>query len=319
VNLLSGSLANTLIDGLYGVAILSGGNSTSGGACTGSCKNEISNAGADISVIAGGYDNVIGGTYANIAGTIVGGGHNTLDQAGGHGFIGGGSANICSGTPDGYCSIPGGTANTINGNVGTIAGGQSNTIGANAAYGVISGGNTNAVNASVNYGTITGGQDNTVSKSYATAIGRKVAARYYGAVTQAAGSISAQGDAQTSVVLLRKQTANNTPIVLNADGTAEHILIPNDSTFGFEATIVARDTVANESAMYTCSGVIDNNGGTVTAVAALTNTMVAEDDAGWAAVCAADDSINALTITVTGDATNLTNWAARVELVEVTG
>lgn len=325
MNVLGGSLANTMVDGLYGAAILSGGNSTTGGACTGSCKNEISNAGADISIIAGGYDNVIGGTYTNIAGTIVGGGHNTLDQAGGHGFIGGGSSNTCSGTPDGYCSIPGGTQNTINGNVGTIAGGQNNSQGAGADFGAIGGGANNAINASVDYGTITGGLDNTVSKNFATAIGRKVAARYYGGVSQASGQIAAQGDAQTSVVVMRGTTTDATVDVnLFADGAVEKVTIPSNTTVGYRVMVVGRNTTDTTSGVYECAGAIKNNAGTTTFVASGTNadvtcTALTAIGAATVEIGITDSTTDTMNVEITGIAGKTILWVARIELVEVTG
>ena len=322
--LMSGSTSNTIDSGCWGCAILSGGNSSSGGSCTGSCRNEISNAGADISIITGGYDNVLGSTNAAVASFIGGGGHNTIDGDGGHIVIVGGSTNSISGTTVGYGFIGAGSSNSISGNYGVIVGGGTNSQAAGSDYSFIGGGNTNVVSANVDYGIIPGGQDNTVSKNYATAIGRKVASRYYGGVSQASGQILSQGDAQSSVVVSRKQTMDGTANVeLFADGAGERLTIPGDAAIAFRVMIVARQTNADNNAAYEFVGLCSNQAGTTGIVGSITKTVIAETAgiaATWDAdVTCLDATADAVLVRVTGGAATTINWVSRAELTEVTG
>jgi len=88
------------------------------------------------------------------------------------------------------------------------------------------------------------------------------------------------------------------------------------SALAFKMTIVARDNVANEVAMYTVVGIIKRDGANNTVMSNCTVTTVFEDDATWDVAVTADDTNEALIITVTGDATNPVQWAVRMDGVE---
>ena len=84
--------------------------------------------------------------------------------------------------------------------------------------------------------------------------------------------------------------------------------------------VVARRVDAdNESAAYEFVGCIDNNAGTTALVGSVTTTVVAEDTVGWDCAVTADNTNDALIITVTGEANKTIRWGARIELTEVTG
>lgn len=88
--------------------------------------------------ISGGLENFILG----LAGTIGGGGHNTIEHDADHGTISGGSLNSI--TNGSYCSIGGGSTNSItNGYASVIAGGYDNHM--DSDYSVISGGWSNKI------------------------------------------------------------------------------------------------------------------------------------------------------------------------------
>jgi hypothetical protein len=117
---------------------------------------------------------------------------------------------------------------------------------------------------------------------------------------------------------------NATPIALtttgNAQGAANSIVLPSDSTFFFEARIVARRTDADgESAAYILQGCIDNNAGTTALVGSVTKTVIAEDTAAWDVSATADDSNATLLINVTGEGGKTISWVAHVRTVEVVG
>lgn len=236
---------------------------------------------------------VASGNYA----TVGGGQNNTasIDSA----TVGGGASNTASAP---HATVGGGAYNTASGSYATVGGGLFNTASGVAA-------------------TVGGGTYNTASGAYATVGGgRRAKADKYGQNSLAAGFFTAIGDAQTSTLVARTATTNATPAPLFLDGTSARITIADDTTWAFVVTVVARRTDANnESAAYQFLGCIDRNGGTTALVGSVTKTVIAEDSAAWDCNVTADDTNDALVVTVTGEAGKSIRWVARVELVEATG
>ena len=85
------------------------------------------------------------------------------------------------------------------------------------------------------------------------------------------------------------------------------------SHLAFRITVVARDNVANEGAMYTFEGLIKRDASNNTVLSVVTKVVVFEDDAGWDCNVTADDTNESLKIEVTGDGSNITQWAAVLE------
>ena len=171
---------------------------------------------------------------------------------------------------------------------------------------------------SANYGTAIGTYTNTNSKKYSVTLG-------YQSETERTSEIAHNIDGGDSdqennffTIGLVKQTADATPIeMLCGDTAGERITIRPSSTMTFTGLITARDNVAGHGAAYKIEGAIKRDAAGNTAVlAAVTITAIHEDDASWDVTVAADDTNEALVITVTGDATNITQWAARVDGVE---
>jgi len=188
VVVLFGSQSNAIAAGCLACTISGGGTTND---CTGfgggdvSCVNEITSGVADYATITGGYNNVIG---ASVASAIVGGAHQLIDNANGHGFIGGGSGNTVTGAGVGYGTVVGGSDNTVSGNHGTVGGGATNTASgiqstvaggsANSAGGTgasVGGGATNTIATLTDYATISGGNGNSISGGgnavYTTVVG----------------------------------------------------------------------------------------------------------------------------------------------------
>ncbi len=206
-----------------------------------------------------------------------------------------------------------------------VAAGTSSTIGgghknrATGSYNTVGGGDTcRAVGATS--ATVGGGADNNAGSSFSVVPGGKEAsADKYGQKTHASGMFSAQGDAQTSVMVARIQTTNATPAALFLDGSAETIDIATDTTWGFDIMVVARRTDADdESGFFKFEGCIDNNAGTTALVSSVVAASPIQDNS-WVCTVTADDTNDALLITVTGEGGKTINWVARVTTVEVTG
>jgi len=277
--------------------------------------NNNNNSGTN-NIIAGGENHIVTGNRN----TVIGGTNNSASGQDSAVLAGTNNAATSTGTGN---SIVGGYTNNITGNgeasaiVATIssditASGSTNFIG--AGYDVlISGGYCNA--AFGEGGVISGG--NTVG---ALLSGFYAKADKQAQQVHASGRFSVTGDAQVSRFVVRRQTTNATPAEMFLDGSSLRMNIPPDTTWAFEILLVARRTDAdNESAAYQFFGCIDNNGGTTALVGAVQAFTPIEDTVAWAAAVTADNTNDALVITVTGEAAKTINWVARVETVEVTG
>jgi len=294
--------------------------------------------------IGGGYDNtvdaagsaaIIGGGYtnsvANLCGTVGGGANNAV--TGDYATISGGRVNDITAN---YSTVGGGYDNNVTAIYGAIGGGRENND--SNLYGIISGGYGNSVTVAAeqmgasigggasnlvtsNYGAISGGVGNSVSGSTATASGYYAKADKFGQQAAASGKIAALGDAQVSQFTLFNSTTDDTLTTLFLDGDSLVLVIPTDTTWAFEATIVARRTdTDNESARYKSIGCIDNNAGTTALVDAVQKVGAdIEDSTDWAKTIDADASNNSLRIQVLGEDNKTIYWVACVRLVEVTG
>jgi hypothetical protein len=301
--------------------------------------------GAHHRIVAGDHNTILGGSYARIDGgsygAVIGGTANEASASGTGNAIVGGSGNTTSGSGPGF--IFGGTGNVTSAAFATIAGGANNAVSGNGAFATgrehtvsgrdaFVGGYDHTVSAQYGFAA---GLTNTVTGTYGAAYGRLnevptnsfaslaggqgASARFAYGQTLASQSFAATGDAQTSVLVARVQTTDATPTALTIAGTTR-ISIPTDTTYCFSALVVARRTDAdNESAGYKIEGVIDNNAGTTALVGSPTVTVLGEDTAAWDVAASADNTNDALQITVTGENAKTIRWVGRVTLVEVTG
>jgi len=272
---------------------------------------------ADYATIGGGYSN----TNTSLAGFIGGGQDNSI--ADWYSAIVGGYANSLVGD---YSSIGGGFANSITVGPSTIGGGTQNRI--TNSYATIAGGYLNHAGGSVSTigggyfntntalsATIAGGTQNLASGSYSTVAGGLQAnASLYGQSAHANGMFVSPGDAQASEYLLRRIITTTNATELYLDGTTNRMVVPSGATWAFEALVVARG--GTNSAGYQVKGVIENNSGTTALVGSATTTTLGEDVSSWNATALADNTFDALVISVTGDAST-NRWVATVRTTEV--
>lgn len=286
-------------------------------------------------VIAGGFLNEANGNYC-----VIGGGNtNTLENQ--NSVIGGGLSNSITQAKDVSSNvmssdvIAGGNSNTINcSSAATISGGQSNTISIGSATtprgyaGVISGGFGNSIGATnvstyavvsggysnkaeSHYTAIVGGSDNEISGQWSVGCGQQAKQTLWGAFTQGGGQTTTKGDAQSSVLVLKRTTTNATFQVLFTQGNL--VSIPIETTWAFRCMVVGR-TDAGVSAAFEVKGCIKD-----TAIIG-TPTSVSLGADGGAAAWTATGNWNGgtLEIRVTGAAATTINWVGRLELTEVT-
>ncbi len=124
---------------------------------------------------------------------------------------------------------------------------------------------------------------------------------------------------QSSQYIQVATTTNATPTEMFIISSGR-MVIPTDSTWGFSILVTARRTDAdNESATFEFKGCIDNTATVVALVGSVTKNIVARDTAAWDADATADNTHDALIITVTGQAAKTIKWCAHIRTVEITG
>jgi hypothetical protein len=307
-------------------AVIGGGNANTASGLDSTVSGGISNiASGGGATVGGGSLNQATALNANVAGgdtnlarseasSICGGDSNIAGDAGAankRAFVGGGQSNEASGQES---TIAGGSGNVATATQATVCGGDSND--ATGVESFVGGGGSNI--ASGLNSVIGGGQDNETGGNYSAILGGLFGlAPRYGQQAHAAGRFAADGDAQSSQVMMRRATTDATPSELFLDGATLRLAVPSNTSWIFQILLVARSSAGLDS-IYKSEGSIRNNAGTTT-TSAVTTTEI-NDGIGLPATpvaVAADDPNDALTITVTGlGATNI-RWVAKVSLVEV--
>lgn len=274
-----------------------GNDSTIGGGT----RNE---ANGHSSTIGGGTENDANGTWTAIAGgnfnaaaglaaSVGGGNHN--NAAGDYSAVGGGDRNNASAT---HSSIAGGDQNAASGAHSSIGGGEANT--ASGAHSVIGGGNSNT--ATGDFSTVPGGRNAKASSP--------------GQMAYANGRFAADGDAQTSVFLLRGTTNSSTPTRLGLNGWSTGLPLPIGATWVFDILVTARNDF-QYSAGYRITGVVENVSGTTSFVGTPNITVLGEDISSWSASPYLDDTDDTLSVQVEGSSGNIIRWVAVVRTAEV--
>jgi hypothetical protein len=335
-SVVGGGMANTA-SGNY--SVVAGGGGDDGNLVYGNV------ASGDYSFVGGGYDNtasnggdvVCGGTNNTASGggnVVCGGESNTA--SGVNAFVGAGAGNAAAGyhsfigaalygtaSADG-AFVGGGYENTASGVYSFVGGGINNAASGEAA--AVCGGDNNTASGDGSF--IGGGYNNVASGQAATIAGGNGATTrgLSGAEAFAAGYFSAVGDAQRALYVAIGATTDATPLILTfgqgAASTTNQVVLPNDATYFFKVSVIARRTDAdNESAAYTFEGCIDRNANAASTalVGTPVKTILAEDTSAWDVAVSADTTNGALAITVTGQAAKTIRWVAKIETVEVVG
>ena len=215
----------------------------------------------------------------------------------------------------------------------TIAIGESSTGG--TAYGIAVGYQANASGTGaiaignqyyVGQTTASGGSsiaigdDAKATQKFATAIGSSSSAAIIGKYAYAGGRFAATGDSQGGQFILRADTTDATATVLTTNNSAaaatNQIVAASDTCITFDGTIVAMQNGAQAFASFRIEGLLVNDGGTTTL--ANSATTVIDNQSSWTVAMSADNTNNALAITVTGEASHNIRWVANIRTSEVT-
>jgi hypothetical protein len=339
-----GSLSDysSILDG-YDNVIQQGVRQTASGAhqrITGGDHNTIF-GGSYNRITSGSYGGIFGGSSNEIActgsGAVIAGFGNTVSGTGPG--IALGSTNAVSGvfaTAIGNGNTAGGNGATALGRLNTASGqdtlvaGQSNTASApySSAHGlsnIASGtgyssasGRSNVVSGGYSSAT---GYSNTAGADYTRVAGKNANATFPFSDVLGGEQFAALGDAQTRVSVVRRQTIDGTPTELRLGVATARLTIPTGTTWTFVVYVTARRTASTESASFKIEGALANDAGTARLVGTPTVTVIGRDvaAAAWTVAASADNTNDALSIAVTGEAGKTINWVGRVTLVEVSG
>jgi Head domain of trimeric autotransporter adhesin len=164
------------------------------------------------------------------------------------------------------------------------------------------------------------GAGSTAQANNSIAIGEQSLSRLSGSYVHANGRFGSQGDAQTGKYLLRTHSTSATPTELFIDGTAgsSRLLIPDDSTVTFTATVVAHQTNGNGHAGFVLKGVIYKLGAINTLILGSVSKETLSNPFGWNVLITADNVNHSLKTVVTGQTGKTIRWLSIVETVEIT-
>ena len=157
--------------------------------------------------------------------------------------------------------------------------------------------------------------------SFSTALGYYSRARRTGQKAYASGSFANQGDAQRGTYVLRCITTDlETATVLTTDeGVASainQIVVEPGAAMMFKCLLVGRqDSAGSDSFAFEYTGVVRNDSGTVTVTSTLGFSNASS--AVPTVTLAADNTLKALKIEVTGEGSSNIRWVATVDTSEV--
>jgi hypothetical protein len=155
------------------------------------------------------------------------------------------------------------------------------------------------------------------SENVSVSFGFRARSDRLGMFSHAIGFFEVAGDTQFAKFVLRIKTTNDTPTTLMINGNVR-LTIPSGKVFSFIAQITGIKSDGSAVAKYIREGTIKNVGGTTSLVGSIITVGTDhEDSAGTDVAITADDTNDALDISVTGIAAETWRWTAVVQGVEI--
>jgi hypothetical protein len=233
----------------------------------------------------------------------------TQVASGDNAVLTGGVNNTASGTQSVVC---GGSGNTASGFQSAVIGGRSNV--ANNDRSIAGGdGNTSSSTNAVALGAA-----NTASAAQAFAIGSNSRADRQSLFSHAAGAFASAGDAQRIGAVLRNKTTNATATELFLDGSATRLTIPSGKVMSGIINCMGVKSDGSAVSHFIREFSIKNVAGTVSLVGAVSTVGTDNEDNGSTDISVtANDTNDAINISVTGIASETWRWTASVDAVEV--
>jgi hypothetical protein len=316
----------SISSGVTYVAAISGTSLTLSTAATGSSTSTLSFY-TPHGVVVGGGNNQATGAYSFIGGGgDAGTAANRNVASGDWSTVGGGIKNQASGLQS---FVGGGTNNTNNGNASVISGGNLNSITSFINNAFIGGGTGNSANATgsavvAGYSNISNGQYSFVASGVLGTTRSINGNNVFSSGYQPIGGTV--GLSQSALLVLGVQTTDATSTVLksdvNAAGTSNQVILPNNSAYYFTGTCIANVTGAAAGAAWSFEGAImrgANAASTVLIGTPVLNRVAVSSGASlWSIALTADTTNGGLAVTVTGVASTTIRWVAKLETTEVT-
>jgi hypothetical protein len=168
-----------------------------------------------------------------------------------------------------------------------------------------------------NYGTAIGYYSKTNSKYYSNAIGYYSKATRYSETTF---NIDGETDQENNLTRVgwSGETSNNTPTEIFCGGTAnQRCTIHRKSSLAFTMRITAYDNTAGHAyAAHIIDGCIKRDNAGNTTMVTCNVIEDADESTDWTVTVTADDTYESLKVTVTGDPSNIVQWAVLMDGVE---
>ena len=171
------------------------------------------------------------------------------------------------------------------------------------------------------------GRNSLASATYSICIGNAGQNNIQSSIKFSGSQHSAQGDAQIGLYPLMADTtdATATAMVTNHQstpgaGTANQIVLPNNSAYAFYGTIVARQKAGDGTACaaFKVEGLIRREANAGTTVLVNSATTVLDNTPNWGMALSADTTNGGLAITVTGAASTNIRWTTSITTSELT-
>ena len=182
--------------------------------------------------------------------------------------------------------------------------------------------------ASATKSSVFGGDGNAASGSKSVAIGGYYAeAREESKIAFGGGYIGTGAGThayQAGLLCMGAATTDATATILRssnaAAGTANQVILPNNSAFAFHGTIVAREKASEgtDCCAFTVEGLIRREANAGTTVLVNSATTVLDNTPNWSMALSADTTNGGLAITVTGAASTNIRWVGTIHTSEVT-
>jgi hypothetical protein len=186
------------------------------------------------------------------------------------------------------------------------------------AYGTLAIGINAAASGSQSICISNGNTGSSATAQDAIAVGNRALADRTGIVAIANGGFAANGDAQKVLVALRNKTTDATPVTLYSNGSSTRLTITSGKILYADVLISGIKSDGSAAACYKRKVAIKNVGGTTSLVGTVEaiGTDI-EDNVLTDVVITADNTNDALDISVTGIAAETWRWVAVVEGLEI--
>ncbi|MBI3257872.1 MAG: hypothetical protein HYZ54_00070 [Ignavibacteriae bacterium] len=154
------------------------------------------------------------------------------------------------------------------------------------------------------------GYKNNSNSSCSIALGCQSKTSLWGQLTLQGDNYNGAGKFQQFLINTSGVTSNSTSQELFLDGNSLRLIVSINTTYLFKILLLGHGTDNADVACYEFSGAISNRAGTTAIVGTVSKNIIVETDSTWDADVTADDTNDALVVTVTGASGKNIYWEA---------